>query len=139
MFRFKGFQHFTLIWGNASVGYLFYQLELLVIITTFNNVSVISWMSVLLVEDLCISSKKHQSERSLWQMLTIKFFLVHFATGWNLTRNLSGDRQKLWMMYIFIRCYVINCVYLRILNRTNMTRSQNMFPFSVPSSFLIHE
>jgi len=37
---------------------------------TFNNISVISWQLVLLVEDTGVSGENHQPVASLWQTLS---------------------------------------------------------------------
>jgi len=48
--------------------------------STFNNISVISWRSVLLVEEIGVSGKNHRPVSSHWQTLYhIRLYRVHHA------------------------------------------------------------
>jgi hypothetical protein len=55
---------------------------------TFNKISVISWQSVLLVEE---TGKKHRSVASHRQ--TLSHNVVHFALIEIRTHNISGDKR----------------------------------------------
>ena len=55
---------------------------------TFNNISIISWLSVLLVEE--IQRKPLTCRKSL---KNIMLYRKHFAMGGSRTNNFSGDRH----------------------------------------------
>jgi hypothetical protein len=57
--------------------------------TTFNNISVISWWSVLLVEETGGPGENHQPVASHGQ--TLSHNVVHFALIKIQTHNMSGD------------------------------------------------
>jgi len=57
---------------------------------TFNNISVISWRSVLLVEETGVPRENHQPVASDWQILSHN--VVHLALIEIRTHDLSGDR-----------------------------------------------
>ena len=46
--------------------------------TTFNNISVISWQSVLLVEETWVPGENHRPVASHWQTLSHKAVLRHW-------------------------------------------------------------
>jgi hypothetical protein len=46
---------------------------------TFNNISVISWQSVLLVEDTGVPGENHQPATSHWQTYHIMLYQVHLT------------------------------------------------------------
>ena len=74
----------------------FFQLHyvcLMVLNTTFNNISVISWRSVLLVEETGGPRENHQPVTSQWQ--TLSHNVVHLALIEIQTHNISGDRHRL--------------------------------------------
>ena len=56
----------------------------------FNNISVISWRSVLLVEETGVPEENHRPVASHWQTLSHKdVYLALIVIG---THNISGDR-----------------------------------------------
>jgi len=60
---------------------------------TFNNISVIWWRSVLLVEETGIPCEKHRPSASHWKTLSHNVVWVHLTLSW--THNISGDRHWL--------------------------------------------
>ena len=58
----------------------------MVINTTFNNISVISWWSVILVEETRVPGGNHRPVASHWQIYHIMLYRVHLAwAGFELT------------------------------------------------------
>ena len=64
---------------------------LMVFNTTFNNISVISWQSVLLVEETGEPEENHGPVTSHWQ--AVSHNIVYFALTEIRTHNISGDRH----------------------------------------------
>ena len=66
---------------------------LMVFNTTFNNISVISWRSVVLVEETGVPGENHRPVVNHWQ--TLSHNVVHFVLIEIPTPNISGDRHWL--------------------------------------------
>ena len=62
---------------------------------TFNNISVISWQSVLLVEETGVPGENHWPAASHWQTLSHNVVSSPAHLSWIWTRNVSGDRHWL--------------------------------------------
>ena len=62
------------------------QIGVMVFNTIFNNISVISWRSVLLMEESGVLGENHWLVASPWQIYLIMLYRVHLAwTGFELT------------------------------------------------------
>ena len=66
---------------------------LMVFNATFNNISVVSWQSVLLMEETGLLGENHWPVASHWQTLSQN--VIHFAPIEIRTHNISGDRHWL--------------------------------------------
>ena len=55
---------------------------------TFNNISDISWRSILLVEE---TGENHQPAASHWQTLSYNVVLLDLSRSW--THNISNDKH----------------------------------------------
>jgi hypothetical protein len=62
---------------------------------TFNSISVISWRSVLLVEETVVTRENHQLGASHWQILSHNVVLVHIAwVEFELTKSTLFELEK---------------------------------------------
>ena len=64
---------------------------------TFNNITVILWRSVLLVEETGVSGQNHWPTVSHWQTLSHKIVSSTPRLRGVRTHNVSGDRHRLHM------------------------------------------
>jgi hypothetical protein len=76
--------------------------------TTFNNISVMLWQSVLLMEETGVPRENHQPVASHWE--TLSHNVVHLALIAIRTNNIGGDRHWLQQPCVHghdIRQYVV--------------------------------
>jgi hypothetical protein len=60
---------------------------------TFNNISVISWRSVLLMEETGVPRENHRLSQVIDQFYHIMLYQVHLAISGIRTHNISGGRH----------------------------------------------
>jgi hypothetical protein len=68
-------------------------LEVMVFNATFNNISVISWQSIVLVEETGGPRKNYRPVASHCQPLSHNVLSVHLVMSEIRTHNISGDRH----------------------------------------------
>ena len=68
------------------------EVRVMVFNATFNNISVITWQSVLLMEETGVPEENHWPVASHWQTLHIMLYRVHLAwMGFDLTTSVVID------------------------------------------------
>ena len=82
---------------------------LMVLNATFNNISVVSWWSVLLVEETGGPLENHRPVTSHWQTLLDN--VVHLALIEIRTHNISRDRHCTSLKTIYTLCGII-CLWM---------------------------
>ena len=63
----------------------------MVLYATFNNISVISWWSVLLVEEIGVPRKNPNLSQVTDKLYYIMMYRIHLTTNGVQTPNFSGD------------------------------------------------
>ena len=78
-----------------STSYYTKILMVMVFNATFNNISIISWQSFLLLEETRVSGENHRPAASHWQTLShnVASSKPRLSEGW--THSVSGDRHWL--------------------------------------------
>jgi hypothetical protein len=66
-------------------------IRLMMVNATFNNISVISWRSVLLVEETGVPGENHRPVASHWQTLSHNVVSSTPRLSWIQTLNISSD------------------------------------------------
>jgi len=82
----------TYIFGFILKGDQGISFRVMVFNATFNNISVIAWRSVLLVEDTGVPGENHRPAASHWQTLSHNVVLYTPRLSEIRTHNVSGDR-----------------------------------------------
>ena len=105
----QGFLYLTLsvhdeIWqmGSLRTHHILKKLEgvrVMVFNATFNNILVISWQSVLFMEETGVPGENHWPVASGWQTLSHNVVSSTPRLNWIQTHNISGDRHW-WRSYI---------------------------------------
>ena len=72
-------------WNNVS--WHWYSVSLMVFKATFNNISVASWQSVLLVEKTRVPGENHRPAASHWKLNHIMLYLTGIETDYNKAYN----------------------------------------------------
>jgi hypothetical protein len=78
--------------------------------TTFNNFSVISWQSVLMMEETEVLAGNHPHVTGSWQTLSHNVYRVHLVMSRIQTPNFSGDISMKHRQKFVNNCIVIICV-----------------------------
>jgi hypothetical protein len=86
------------------------MVRIVVFNATFNNISVISWQSVLLVEETGVPRENHQPAANHWQTLSHNVVSSIQKPRHNRDSN-SGDKGKIHFNGL-CTCCVINLVYI---------------------------
>jgi hypothetical protein len=77
----------------------------MVLNATFNNISVITWQSVLLVEKTEVLGENHRPATSHWQTLSHYVVLSTPHLSRIQTHNVSGDTYLLTLSYQFLSSF----------------------------------
>ena len=72
-----------------------FRVRVMVFNATFNNISAISWLSVLLVEETKVRVENHWPVISHWQTLSHKVVSSTPHPSGIRTHNISGDKHQL--------------------------------------------
>jgi hypothetical protein len=99
----------------------------------FNNISVISWRSVLLVEETAIPGENHQPVAGHWQTSSHNFVSSTPRMSGFRTHNVSDDRHTFLCMMIVTR--LINIIIVLILVKVSLSnRNTTILTYVVQDS-----
>jgi hypothetical protein len=83
--------------------------RLLLLKTTFNNISVISWLSVLLVEKIREDGENHRHAKLHWQILSHNdIYGIYLVMCRNKSHNFSGDQHQYGCFKSFLPDHMIS-------------------------------
>jgi hypothetical protein len=84
---------------------------------TFNNISVISWWSLLLVEETRVPGENHRPATSHWQTLSHNVVSSTYRHEWDSNSQLyTGDKQ---IAQVVVNCFPLNSIKSEGLNYTS--------------------
>ena len=108
--------------------------------TTFINISVTSWRSVLLAEETGVPVENiHRQATSHWQTLShneccIEFFSIELFVKCRINSKAKMLQRSRWLLVI----YIITCWNLPIPNRSSRTPSQSVLCLFIISDGIIN-
>ena len=101
------------------LGVWFRGCGVMVISDTFNNISVISWRSLLLVEETVVSGENHRSVASHWQTLAHNVVSSTPRLSVIRTHDVCGDRH--WLHSVDINSHYLANMRIRTQNISGNT------------------
>jgi hypothetical protein len=81
---------------------------------TFNNISDISWLSVLLVEETGVPGENHRPVASHWQTLSHNVVSCTARMNWLRTHNVSGDTVSIYFLICLANLLIWLYMYLYV-------------------------
>ena len=101
-FQFDGIHRDLVNRFGVSVSQMRVNVRVIVLSATFNNISVISWWSALLLEETGVPGEIHRHAASHWQTLSHTVI----SSIWQTTGMIKTCLYLIWKKYILIIFYV---------------------------------